>query len=434
MPNEAVLQRVLKREKQARKEAESLLEAKSRELYHANQSLLDLTQELRQQNERFETILNTAAEGILTLDIQGNVVSFNQAAEAIFGLSSDCQYRLASLLEDDACVDLRILQTNQTVSLGVEEALAGKRVDDGKRFDIELTLSSVETIEGYLFVAMVRDVSNRRLLERQLSLAQKMESVGQLAAGVAHEINTPIQYIGENACFLGNAFEQIEKLFGQFDHWIDQDRVASVEDLKATYAEWSEKMRIPFLREQIPTAIEQASVGVERVATIVGAMKEFSHPGTEEKSPVDINRAIEVTLTVARNEWRYHSEVEMELDDSIPWVPGLAAEINQALLNLVINAAHAIADSGRENGKIQIATRREDDLVAIEIKDNGVGMPKHIRSRVFEPFFTTKDVGRGTGQGLAIVYSVVVEKHGGHIDIDSVPSFGTKITLRFPIS
>lgn len=432
MASQAVLERALAREKLARKAAENLLEEKSRELYQANESLLGLTGELRQQNERFETILNSAAEGILTIDSAGDVVSFNRAAKQMFGLQDESACPFKSLIDGKTDLNLKALKNQETLTLGVEEPIEGVRKCDGVRFEIELSISAVERADGDLYVAIMRDVSHRRLLERQLSLAQKMESVGQLAAGVAHEINTPIQYIGENACFLGNAFDMIEKLFDQVDELIDVEPPKSVDELKSSYSELTEKMKIPFLREQIPSAIEQASVGVQRVAKIVGAMKEFSHPGTEEKSPVDINRAVEVTLTVARNEWRYHAEVEMDLDNSVPQVPGYASEINQALLNLVVNSAHAIADSQRENGKIRISTQADSQFAIIMIEDDGVGIPNHVQSRIFEPFFTTKDVGRGTGQGMAIVYSVVVEKHSGQIDIESEAGLGTKITLRFP--
>jgi signal transduction histidine kinase len=195
---------------------------------------------------------------------------------------------------------------------------------------------------------------------------------------------------------------------------------------------------LAYLEDEIPNAVQQTLNGVERVSTIVRSMKEFSHPGVDEKTPVDINKALESTITVARNEWKYVAEMETDLDPSLPLVPCLPGELNQVFLNVLINAAHAIGDvmgdGAKRKGTILVSTRVEDSSVEVRIRDTGCGIPEHIRSRVFDPFFTTKAVGKGTGQGLAIAYSVVVEKHGGSITFESEKGRGTTFVIRIPLN
>jgi len=193
---------------------------------------------------------------------------------------------------------------------------------------------------------------------------------------------------------------------------------------------------LEYLTGEIPSAIEQSLEGVERVAKIVRAMKEFSHPGTTEKTQMDLNHAIESTLTVCRNEWRYVAEVVTEFDSGLPLVQCLPGEINQTVLNIVVNAAHAIGDIARDangtKGTITISTKRDGDWAEIRIRDTGTGIPEHARARVFDPFFTTKGVGKGTGQGLAIAHSVVVDKHGGTICFETENGKGTTFIIRLP--
>ncbi len=193
-----------------------------------------------------------------------------------------------------------------------------------------------------------------------------------------------------------------------------------------------------YLQEEIPKAIKQTLEGVERVAKIVRAMKEFSHPGPKEKTPTNLNRAIENTVTVARNEWKYVAEITLDLDPDLPLVPCLPQEFNQVILNLIVNAAHAIGDvvghGGQEKGTISVSTRRKGDKVEIKVADTGTGIAPEIRSKIFDPFFTTKEVGKGTGQGLAIARSIIVDKHGGTITFETEVSKGTTFTICLPLA
>jgi PAS domain S-box-containing protein len=268
-------------------------------------------------------------------------------------------------------------------------------------------------------------LEERDRLEDNLRQAQKLEAIGQLAAGIAHEINTPTQYVGDNLRFLKESFGELNGLLGQL--------------VKAGGAPASKLLAdadFDYLKEEIPRALNQSLEGVDRVAKIVRAMKEFSHPA-REKTATDLNRAIQSTITVASNEWKYVAEMEMDLDTNLPSVHCSPAEFNQVVLNIVVNAAHAIGDvvgdGGKGKGKITVKTRPDGEWALIEISDSGCGMPPHIQQRIFDPFFTTKEVGKGTGQGLAIAHNVIVDKHGGTIKVVSAPGKGTTFIIRLPI-
>jgi len=268
-------------------------------------------------------------------------------------------------------------------------------------------------------------LEERDRLEDNLRQAQKLEAIGQLAAGIAHEINTPTQYVGDNLRFLKESFGELDSVLGQLVKAGGQQASKLLESVDFDY-----------LKEEIPRALNQSLEGVDRVAKIVRAMKEFSHPA-REKTATDLNRAIQSTITVASNEWKYVAEIEMDLDASLPAVHCSPAEFNQVVLNIVVNAAHAIGDvvgdGGKGKGKIRVKTRPDGDWAIVEISDSGCGMPPHIQQRIFDPFFTTKEVGKGTGQGLAIAHNVVVDKHGGTIKVTSSPGAGTTFIIRLPI-
>jgi signal transduction histidine kinase len=276
----------------------------------------------------------------------------------------------------------------------------------------------------------------RNAMEVQLRQAQKLESIGQLAAGIAHEINTPVQFVGDNNRFLQEAFQDIETLRkaerGLFEGAAD-GRV-SVQQVR----ELEEEIDLEYLLEEIPKSLTQSQEGLSRIANIVSAMKEFSHPGGREKALVDINRALETTLEVSRNEWKYVAEIECQLEASLPMVPGYAQELNQVFLNMIVNAAHAIKERCESEegarGLIKISTQTQPRFVAVSIEDNGAGIPQELVSKIFDPFFTTKAVGKGSGQGLAIAYSVIVDKHAGKIAVDSRPCEGTLFTLQLPLA
>ncbi len=287
------------------------------------------------------------------------------------------------------------------------------------------------------YEGMCEDITERIRLREQLLQAQKLESVGQLAAGIAHEINTPTQYIGDNTRFLKEAFQDLKSLLANYERLLSaaKDNTLSNETVQEIEAA-VKSTDAGYLLEEIPKAIDQSLEGVSRVAALVNAMKEFSHPDTKEKTLLDLNHAIGSTITVARNEWKYVADMETEFDPSLPMVSCLPGEFNQVILNLIVNAAHAIGDvikkGGPEKGKIKVQTSHCIAWAEIRIQDTGSGIPKDVQSRIFDPFFTTKEIGKGTGQGLAIARSVVVGKHGGTIHFETEEGKGTTFIIRLP--
>jgi two-component system, NtrC family, sensor kinase len=292
--------------------------------------------------------------------------------------------------------------------------------------------------EGRDITELKRAERERSALEVQLRQAQRLEAIGRLAAGIAHEINTPLQFISDNTCFVRDAFREIKIAFDRF-HRLLQDGEAAVggEGAWRQGGKSDQTAQLGFLMDEVPRAIQDSLDGSQRVSRIVQAMKEFSHPGSDEKTAVDLNRAIASTITVARNEWKQVAELETDWDSTLPLVPCVLGEFNQAILNVLINASQAVADvvgDGRAaKGRITVSTRRVGGFAEVRIADTGAGIPESARQRVFDPFFTTKPVGKGTGQGLAIAHSVVVDQHGGSIEFESAVGQGTTFVIRLPL-
>jgi signal transduction histidine kinase len=278
----------------------------------------------------------------------------------------------------------------------------------------------------------------RRHMELQLRQSQKLEAIGQLASGIAHEINTPTQYVSDNTHFLEEAFFDLTKALNSYDRLLQESRRGTVDPVMVAQVEKAiAGADLEYLAEEIPKAIAQSLEGLGRISKIVRAMKEFSHPGSEEKQTIDINHAIENTLTVCRNEWKYVAEVVTDFAPDVPLVPCLPGDFNQAILNLVVNAAHSIAEksdgNGKQKGTITVSTRSDDNWVDVRVSDTGNGIAEQNRPKIFTPFFTTKEVGKGTGQGLALCHSVIVGKHNGTIAFETETGRGTTFIVRLPL-
>ncbi len=396
--------------------------------------------------------LITAIPSILVyIDGDDRVIEWNKTAEHVFEIASaDVVGRPFSgcgIQWDSNGIIEQIL--------GCRNRMQPTRIDDvrfknsnGKICFLGITVNPVEEDNGRPPTLLVLgiDITERKILESQLIQSQKLESIGQLAAGIAHEINTPTQYVGDNTRFLQDAFNDLCKLINRYTDMLKACKNGGVTDVLIREVEAMEKEAdVEYLTEEIPRAIQQSLEGVERVTKIVRAMKEFSHPGTNEKAYLDINKAIESTITVARNEWKYVAEMATSFDTSLPLVSCLPDEFNQVILNVIINAAHAISDvapprshaeRGNENagkGAITISTHRDGNWAEVRIQDTGTGIPEAIRSKIFDPFFTTKEVGKGTGQGLAIAHDIVVKKHDGTITFETEMGKGTTFIIRLPI-
>jgi len=287
-------------------------------------------------------------------------------------------------------------------------------------------------------VELKKVVEERKLTEAQLLQAQKLESVGQMASGIAHEINTPTQFVSTNIDFLDETFKDVLELVGGLEKVVQRakNNELTPELLNETEALF-EDLEWDYLVEEIPKAINQSREGVHRIATIVNAMKEFSHPGSRAMAEIDLNHVIETTVVVARNQWKYVANLETDLDRDLQLTSCLSDEIGQVFLNIIVNASHAIESKlgnnpEGEKGNITIRTRQVDGAAEITFIDTGEGIPDKVKHRIFDPFFTTKKVGKGTGQGLAIAHTVITNKHGGSIIFETETGEGTTFTVRLP--
>ncbi len=405
---------------------------------------------MRRAERLFKATNDNAMDFICLLDAGSRMAYHNPALQAFLGPQVACgpDCRMADFVhaEDQATFMAALSRGSESGRSHVfEYRLADAH---GHWADVEGQVSAVEDPGGHAdsVVLISRDISFRKQLERereqaeiQVRHSQKLEAIGQLAAGIAHEINTPTQYIGDNTTFLRDAFREAMELIRTLQTHLAQIQQGEGEGGKAQEALAAlEACDVAYLEEEIPKAIQQTLEGVGRVSAIVGAMKDFSHPGSESLTSVDLHRAIESTLTVSRGEWKSVATVETDFAPDLPLVPCFPGEINQVILNLVVNAAHAIAGrieahGGANPGLIRVGTRNHGTEVEIWVSDDGTGIPEAIQHRIFEPFFTTKAVGKGSGQGLAIVHGVITEKHKGRITLESTLGQGTTFRVYLPL-
>lgn len=398
---------------------------------------------LSDSQNRMMAINESLFEGVLVFDENGHIALSNHAGDRLLGGEDD---RLPSRVLDEV---LRLVQDEQPVlfkdgpfrkviadAAGIDDDDAVFIRSDGRPLAVAyacVPLLEKDGVQGAIL--SFRDIGAFKQAQRDALQASKLASVGQLAAGIAHEINTPIQYIGDNLRFLSNAFQSITGLLKRSEQLLGGLEGEAAEQARIALARAKDQADADYLMENIPEATRQSLEGAGQVARIVLAMKEFSHPGERAKAEVDLNRSVENTVAVSRNEWKQWAALETKLDEALPRVNCLAGEINQVLLNLVVNAAHAIEEAGRGGqGKIRVETRRfDEEHVEITVEDNGVGMTEAVIEQIFDPFFTTKRIGKGTGQGLTICRDVIVNKHGGRISVDSTPGAGSRFSVILPI-
>ena len=400
------------------------------ELREHNQQLKQAVVELRDSESRLTNVLEKMPVGVAILDPKGHILSLNEALRTMIGAERK-EDVISCKCADTICdPGAHCIRGNQAER---EQKIVRK---DGKDITVLHSGHPIEVggVEHSLCVFF--DITRRRALETELNRARKLEAVGQLAAGIAHEINTPAQFVGDNVQFLATAFADMLALTTTY-----REAMAKVAAAPA-YAHLAKEVRtaeesadLAYIEQNAPAACERARDGVARIAAIVGAMKEFAHPDQREKEPADLNRALGTTLVIARNEYKYVADVETDLGD-IPAVLCHVGDMNQVFLNLLVNAAHAISDvvkGGGAKGNIRVLTRQEDNHVRIEISDTGCGIPEEIGERIYDPFFTTKEVGRGSGQGLAIARSIIVDKHNGLLNYSSKVGQGTTFKILLPI-
>ena len=399
---------------------------------------------LKDAHKRISMLINSISSILIVVSRNGKVDFWNTEAAKQFGISRETA--LGKKL-----TDLNIEWDLSTIATGIRQCLDQKefvRFDDvkfrqtnGKEglLDIRMDRTFLDADSETAVLLQGANITQRKVLENQLSQAQKLEAIGSLAAGIAHEINTPTQYVGDNTRFLETAFGDLSSVLGNFKELLAATKAGTVSaDQIAALEIKMEETDLDYLMEDIPGAIRQSLEGIDRITTIVQSIKEFSHPDQEEKTYVDINKSLESTITVARNEWKYVAEIKTDFNTRLPMVLCHPGELNQVFLNMIINAAHAIEEvtrkTGTGKGTIFISTGMDEAGIIVSIKDTGNGMSQDIQQKIFDPFFTTKEVGKGTGQGLAISHTVVVEKHGGAIQVHSAPGEGTEFLIFLPLS
>ena len=436
----------LERETRARLAAEKLLEDKSRELAASSHALTKTAEILEDQRRQLNIILDHTIAAIFLATSDLMLCRANRAAKELFHLDDESLLELTvpdlfeSFVRGRRADEATIRDAIATLGEGLFEAVGRRR--DGSTFPLEFGVTRMNHKNRNHTVWIFRDITDRKAeearreaLERELNHAQKMEALGTLASGVAHEINTPIQYVSDNVRFLKDATADLAGLLDLYASLASEAQAAGIgTHALASIRERVTEIDLEFLLEEIPLSVDQSLHGIGQVGSIVNAIKEFSHPGDDEKIDLDLNRAIETTLTVSRNQWKYVAEVALDLDPDLPCVPAAPGGINQALLNIIVNAADAISERRNgERGLICIATARRGRSVEVRIEDNGGGIPQDVADRIFDPFFTTKEVGKGTGQGLAICDSIIRQKHGGTIEFETRPGEGTTFVITLPM-
>ncbi len=411
------------------------------------------TAQVVEEKARFKDIFENSPVGIFQTTPDGKILCANPALTRLAGYDSpedmiNCLSDVGQGLYVDPQQRAKFLRVVEQDGL-VRDSEVEWKLKGGQRKWVNVTAFAARDANGEVrhYEGFVYDISGRKSAEKErleleihLRHAQKMESIGQLAAGIAHEINTPAQYVGDNVRFLRDSFGSLQAVFKTHGELITALKTGcAAPDLVSNAEKAQQEADLDYCAHQIPVAIQETLEGMERICQIVCAMKDFSHPGDQHKMSADLNKAIETTVTVARNEWKYVADIKLDLDAALLPVPCYIGDFNQAVLNLIINSAQAIGEvvgphGGSGKGLITICTRADGHHAEVRVTDTGAGIPDAVKPRIFEPFFTTKEVGKGTGQGLSIVYASIVKKHGGTLRFESKVGEGTTFVLRLPLA
>ncbi len=418
------------------KEIENFTDLLTVELKH----ILNYKEIIKIENENkafFKSVINGSPDGIVVLNNRKRVIRYNPAFIELFNLN---EHDLIGR-EINKIIHLKNVKfkgkdiftaINQNGKVYFELA-----TQDHKNMTVNCSITGAPLIRdgkenGYLLVC--KDITRRMEIEAKLMSVNKMEAIGQLASGIAHEINSPTQFIRNNVEFINESTRSLIEFSKKINKLL-RDEAADLNQFQKELINDIEELDLDFINEETAAAVRESLEGIDRITKIVNAMRTFSHPGNEKKSEVDINEIINKAIIVSRNEWKYDAKIETDLQlDSL--VPVYRDKLSQGILNLIINAAHAIQEQEYEDlGIIKIRTSRKDkDTAEIQVEDNGCGIDESIREKIFEPFFTTKEVGKGTGQGLSVLYNIIVKNHDGRISFKSAPGKGTTFYVCLPIN
>ncbi len=431
-------------------------ENRGRRLYVCNADLLTSKaeeNEVLSDHRILRALLDTVPDAIYLKDAQSRFVLVSRSMASRCGHRtpeemigrSDFDYFTVDHAQPAYEAEQRIITRGEHV-LGVEEM---ETWIDGLVTWVNTTKLPLYDNEGQIIglFGISRDITLQKAdalekaeLEAKLQLAGKLESVGRLSAGVAHEINTPTQFIAHNTRFIDDATKDLIALARgghALQRAVEKKDASEIQTLSTALAASVKKLDLDYLASELPRTIAENIDGLARVQQIVKSLKEYAHPASQEKIPSDINAAIQTSLNVAKHEWKYVADTKLELAATLPKVACNVGEINQVLLNLIVNAAHAIESklrkTGEKKGLITVRSRVEGSWVVIEIEDSGTGIPETVRARIFDPFFTTKPMGKGTGQGLHVAQTIVATNHGGQLEFDTELGRGTTFRLRLPL-
>jgi PAS domain S-box-containing protein len=384
--------------------------------------------------DRCEAILSATDHAIVTTSLEGLIIDWNPAAAQLYGYSAEevLGQPVTCIFSAGAPEIFDAIPGVIRGEVATFESVHHRK--DGTTLQISLSLSRICQADGVAtgVLGMARDIGELKSRDAEFHQESKLESLGRLSAGLAHEINSPIQFVGDNARFLEDAYAELIRVVDVYRGLLDTSNPIGWMERQERVREAEASIDFDYLRKEIPSAVEQTLEGIGRVSTIVRAMKTFSHPGHNEQVPADLMEAVDATVTVTRHQISGVADLHLDLAD-LPPVRCNVTDLNQVFLNLIVNAADAIEETGRR-GAITVATAVDGDHVIVRISDTGTGIPDDVRSKIFDPFFTTKDVGRGSGQGLALARGVVQEGHGGSLTVESVIGQGSSFTVRVPIN
>ena len=415
------------------------IKQRTHELASANQKLQSEITWRMQLIRDLETIQNSISAILIAVDERNQVTRWNSAAEKAFGLNSP-ETVGKTFYDLTLTWDWNIVRTSVVECLSTQKSYRAANVGyvnaDGRDSLLMLTVSPLQDNlrEQAGYIILGEDITEIKTLEAQLSQTAKMEAVGQLAAGIAHEINTPTQYVSDSTTFLREVFHDLPTLF------------VTVEGLCASESSFSPKavqqlkdvlrdIDLTFIQRELPATFSRIETGIDKISSIVKAMNRFAYCGIDEKKMTDINELLENALIISQNEWKYVAKLSKDFENDLNCVMCSPGDLSQVFLNVIINAAHAIEEKVRdtmETGTITVSTRNAEGCVEIRIADTGVGVPEHLQDKIFNLFFTTKTIGKGTGQGLAIAYDTIVNKHNGRILFESRPGTGSSFLIRIP--
>ena len=431
------LERRLAMEIAGRKEAERLLEVKRRELFSKNQHLRFSSLELLDHVELISTIIDAVPHVVLTCNEGYTIEMANSASAKLLGYPPE---RLVGHHVDELLPCYGIYRRELEMESFLVPELTVRK-SDGSIIQGELRGRRTRVKDKPLIVMVISDTSGRKAAEtlkekvyQQLYESRRLEAIGTLSSGIAHELNTPIQFIGDNINFVSLSLNKIHESYKHYDALKRECEAKgllpeSVERIET----FNQRIELPVLIKEIMSSISETMDGVNQVRDIALLMKEFSHPGTGAPEPSDINCVVQSAITICRSRHKGIVAVETDFARDLPQTTCRKGQIQQVLVNMIVNAVEAIEEQGTATGVIRIETKAARDAVRIEISDNGPGIPDGLWEKIFDPFFTTKRVGKGTGQGLALAKDLIVNQHGGKLLLEYRPGFSTTFVIELPL-